>query len=518
MATNLVLLSGRAGIQRDGTNFQGEYYSDGQWIRFQRAIPKKIGGMKAPNHFIRNDGAIASNILMVPYIDGRIYTYIANTITIQSAILTQDFDLQTDRGDMLADQDNVNLQWYSEIVTFNAHRYVVFLKTNNGTDLFQNTASTLYKKVLFQNGNVDEVLNIPPLINGGLCYVAPYLFLYGSNGLVLHSKSNNSFDFTVNANDAATGGSYTISNDKVIYGTSTRGGPNNLSLLFWTVSSLISLTNVGDATVLFRKYVISTDISILSSRCVVEYDGLFFWVGTDGFYLYNGLVERIPNNLSLNYFFNNIDMSQRQRVFGEKNPKYNEITWFYPVIGTPGNSKSITYNLELKTWYDSNIARDCGFYFKDLGIFATYGKSLTVPENNNTYLWQHEYKINEQLEDLFDNPITSYFTTPVFSWAAFNPVRNANNTRNPIVDRWTELRRIEPNFLMDNDNDEMSVVVNIKKYAQSVPVTMPAITFTRLTEKLDMRVQGRNLSLTFSSTGNFELGNTILTLGIGDGQ
>jgi hypothetical protein len=514
MATNLVLLSGRAGIQRDGTNFQGDYYLDGQWIRFQRGIPKKIGGMKAPNLFL--NATKASNILMIPQDNGNIYVYISDIHFIRSGIITRDFNFQTDRGNMIVDQNNVNLQWYSEIVTYNNQRYVVFLGTNNGTNIFQNTASTLYHNTLFNNGNVTAV-NIPPLINGGMCFVAPYLFLYGSNGLVLHSKSNNPFDFTVNANDPATGGSYNISNDKVIYGTSTRGGPNNLSLLFWTVSSLISLTNVGNATVLFRKYVISTDISILSSRCVVEYDGLFFWVGTDGFYLYNGLVERIPNNLSLNYFFNNLDMNQRQKVFGEKNPKYNEITWFYPVIGTVGNSKSITYNLELKTWYDSNISRDCGFYFKDLGIFATYGQSLTAP-NANTYLWRHEYQINEQVEGGFDTPIISSFTTPVFSWAAFNPVRNANNTRNPIVDRWTELRRIEPNFLMDNDNDQISVSVNIKKYAQTAPVTTPAITFTRLTEKLDMRVQGRNLSLTFSSGGNFELGNTILTLGIGDGQ
>lgn len=33
-----------------------------------------------------------------------------------------------------------------------------------------------------------------------------------------------------------------------------------------------------------------------------------------------------------------------------------------------------------------------------------------------------------------------------------------------------------------------------------------------------MRVQGRQMSLTFSSDGYFEMGNIMMLLGIGDGQ
>ena len=32
------------GIKRDGTKFEGGYYVDGQWVRFQRGLPRKIGG------------------------------------------------------------------------------------------------------------------------------------------------------------------------------------------------------------------------------------------------------------------------------------------------------------------------------------------------------------------------------------------------------------------------------------------------------------------------------------------
>jgi hypothetical protein len=32
------------GIKRDGTVLDGDNYSDGQWCRFQRGRPKKMGG------------------------------------------------------------------------------------------------------------------------------------------------------------------------------------------------------------------------------------------------------------------------------------------------------------------------------------------------------------------------------------------------------------------------------------------------------------------------------------------
>ena len=32
------------GIQRDGTALASNRYTDGEWVRFQRGLPRKIGG------------------------------------------------------------------------------------------------------------------------------------------------------------------------------------------------------------------------------------------------------------------------------------------------------------------------------------------------------------------------------------------------------------------------------------------------------------------------------------------
>ena len=44
MTTKVFSLDTKPGIQRDGTVFDLNAYSDGQWVRFQRGRPRKIGG------------------------------------------------------------------------------------------------------------------------------------------------------------------------------------------------------------------------------------------------------------------------------------------------------------------------------------------------------------------------------------------------------------------------------------------------------------------------------------------
>ena len=39
-----LILHSLPGIKRDGTTFDGDIYNDGQWVRFQRGLPRKMGG------------------------------------------------------------------------------------------------------------------------------------------------------------------------------------------------------------------------------------------------------------------------------------------------------------------------------------------------------------------------------------------------------------------------------------------------------------------------------------------
>ena len=46
MTKKVFALDTKAGIQRDGTVLDKQFYNDGQWVRFQRGRPRKIGGYR----------------------------------------------------------------------------------------------------------------------------------------------------------------------------------------------------------------------------------------------------------------------------------------------------------------------------------------------------------------------------------------------------------------------------------------------------------------------------------------
>lgn len=529
MAAQLFPILYKPGIRRDGTPFQSEYCTDGQWVRFQKGRIRKIGGMAGVD-FRRNAEPLTqvSNILIFSNPDSndlgnKYYVYVASAQGIFARTIHPNFATPNAPAEQLNLAINNPLAlWQSAIVINpgNNKRHIVFLSTNSAQSINDSTPPVLYEGELFSGNLVNNTFTgVDPDSNGGLCYSHPYLFLYGSNGTVQYSANNNPFNFTINANNPASGGKLNISEDKVIFGRPIRGGSNSPSILFWTLSSVIRVTNVGDLTVEFRKDVISKSSSILSTRCVVEYDGLFFWPGTDRFFVYNGTCVEMINNTNVDYFFGNLHFGQRQNVFGVKNPRYGEIWWFYTEKGKQGNSRAIIYNKRENSWYDTAITREAGVYFDQESIFATYGKSMTEPNNGRTFLWRHEESITGgerfylQPNQYKAKDLPSFFTTPTISWAAFNPMQQLTG-----IDKWVEVRRIEPDFLIRGSGSKVQVVINTREYAGSIVDQTDPIDINH--EKTDVNVQGRHISFTFIITGNYdlEMGHTLLLLSTGDGR
>jgi hypothetical protein len=103
----------------------------------------------------------------------------------------------------------------------------------------------------------------------------------------------------------------------------------------------------------------------MSSSTFVEMEGVFFWMGVDRFYQYNGQVAVLPNDKNVNWLFDNINYEQRQKVWATKVPRYNEIWFFYPRGTNTECSDAIIYNTKDKLWYDAGQAegarRSCGY-------------------------------------------------------------------------------------------------------------------------------------------------------------
>lgn len=201
-------------------------------------------------------------------------------------------------------------------------------------------------------------------VSGGCVSLHPYLFIYGNEGLIKNCSANDLNDWVsadANETNAAT--------TKIVQGLPVRGGSNSPSGLFWSLDSLIRVSfvgGVGTPAQYWRYDIITSQSSILSSQSAIEYGGVYYWCGVDCFLMYNGVVKEIPNSFNMNYFFDNLNYAQRQKVWVTKVPRWGEIWWYYPRGDSEECNDAIIYNVREQCWYDAGTAvgarRSAGFY------------------------------------------------------------------------------------------------------------------------------------------------------------
>jgi len=222
--------------------------------------------------------------------------------------------------------------------------------------VISNAATTSGASTLTFDNNVS--------VSGGVVTLHPYVFVYGNDGLIRNSGAGNVQDWvSSDANEVS------VATGKIVQGLPVRGGSNAPSGLFWSLDSLIRVSYIGGAGTppqFWRYDLISSQSSILSSQSVIEYDGIYYWCGVDRFLLYNGVVKEIPNNMNQNYFFDNLNYAQREKVWVTKVPRFGEIWWFYPRGTATECTDAVIYNVRENTWYDTGLAsgaqRSAGYF------------------------------------------------------------------------------------------------------------------------------------------------------------
>ena len=204
-------------------------------------------------------------------------------------------------------------------------------------------------------------------VDGGVCVLYPFIFVYGSHGYIANNNVSSIYaEQTLYDWNGPLANQVNVSSSKIVKGMPMRGGTNAPSGLFWATDSLIRVSFNSQATANYWSYdIISSQISIMSSNSVVEMDGLYFWMGVDRFYFYGGTVKVLPNDKNVNWLFNNLNYSQRQKVWATKVPRYNEIWFFYPRGTATECTDAIIYNVKDQLWYDAGQAigarRSCGY-------------------------------------------------------------------------------------------------------------------------------------------------------------
>jgi hypothetical protein len=362
------------------------------------------------------------------------------------------------------------------------------------------------------SGTVTLTFDANISVSGGVVMLHPYLFVYGNNGLIQNCAAGNFNDWVsadANANNVSTG--------KVVKGLPLRGGTTSPAGLFWTLDSVIRVTyspsTVNNINFYWRYDLLTSQTSIMSSQCVIEYDGIFYWCAVDRFLMYNGVVNEITNSVNQNYFFDNLNYAQRQKVWCTKVPRWGEIWWFYPKGDSTECNDAIIYNVREKTWYDAGQApgarRSAGTFSE---VFRRPIWAGNVPNSTGNYtLWQHEIGTNEVYTTNV-NAVRSYFETNNLGWVTGGP----GNPQLEGTNRWLHLERVEPDFVQQG---EMNLYVTGQGYADAQDVTSDPYVFTNDTLKIDMREQRRLLRLRFESNtfnGDYFMGKVLLSADQGD--
>jgi hypothetical protein len=609
MKATAVVLKSAPGIKRDGTRFEGDNYVDGQWVRWQRGLPRKIGGYRSTQKYLQevsrgfstftqqnfvychsggastldrftidatgnssivtdrapiNTAATATVTLLTHGGgSGHVDMITVNGVNIMSGSVTFTTDLTTTAAAVAA---NINAHTSSPeytatssgaVITISAAlpvgsdpngyavnvttRSITFTKTDmaGGSFALINSAQNMwmfdyqYDSSSSENYIIAHVapnmrcicndqggqiffgdvlgtgdlksISLPSGANatGGIVSLHPYLFYYGTDGIIGWSKEGEPTNLTGSGSGLAR-----VWGQKIIKGLPLRAGSGSAPAgIFWAFDAVIRATFTGGATV-FQFDVIATDTSIMSPQCVVDYDGVFFWCGVDRFMMFNGVVREVPNTMNLNYFFDGLNQSQRSKVFAFKVPRYGEIWWCYPRGDATECTHAVIYNVRENCWYDTELpngGRSAGQFNNSFAAPILTGVEDTA---SGYRVWVHE-QLTDEYAGPNIRPIRSYFETADLS---------------RLVQGQSEYLRIttiEPDFVQ---RGAMTVQVTGRANARAPEVYSTIFTFpenpsTPHEQIVMLKEQRRELRVRFESNeiyGDYQMGQIIGHMSVGD--
>ena len=536
MAGSVVQIRSQPGIKRDGTKFEGDNYVDGQWVRFQRGLPRKIGGYRSISKYLRE----ISRALFDFTQNSLTYIHSGSANLVERFYIDNSFNTSiiTNRTPSTLTVSPNNMWQFDAIAGAGLGGLQIVAQVAPNLDCICNSVGgQLFYGDMFGTAPLQEVTNLPAgySLSGGVVALHPYTFIFGNDGYVAFSVAGDPTDYTSLGSGAAN-----VASQKIVRGIALRGGPGNSpSGLFWSADALVRASFVGGSAI-FQFDTISTQSSILGANTVIEYDGIFYWCGTDRFLMFNGVVREVPNNLNLNYFFDGLNQSQRQKVFAMKVSRYGEIWWCYPRGEATEPSHAVIYNIRENTWYDCelpNAGRSAAVsptvFPKPLmtGIVPSIapdqtrvteavdtritetGGDIRVTQDSGVdqyNLWIHEVG-QDEIDGLSVLPVVSYFETADMSL----PVTSQENKALQVL-------MVEPDFVQTGD---LTMQVTGRANARSPEVNSEVKTIfetppTPQDQVVYFKTQRRELRFRFESNtigGNYQMGLVLAHVQPGDG-
>jgi hypothetical protein len=354
-------LTFQPGVSRDSTVADSDQYVDAQHCRFYQGSPKKIGGYRR----LAVAEATYSNPRGVFTVvrDGYAHIYVG----CDNGLFRVTVDTYGS-GAAILDMTPTSFPYHQASWSFDAMwdasgtgKVLVFAHSG----ALSTDSSEVYK-IYYADDAADSafaVLTGAPEVSGGLVVMPPFLFAYGSGGLIQNSEPNNPFDWT--AGSGKFSNAVNVAHTNIVAGLAYRGSMLNKNQapggIFLSQTSAIEVTYVGGDQI-WAYNTLSSNITVMGPNCIVDLNGAIFWVGTATFYILtpDGVIQQVPCPSHRRWFFDEVTQANRAKVWAVKVQQYSEIWIFHPRDGADECTHALIYNYESQCWYDTQLARMCG--------------------------------------------------------------------------------------------------------------------------------------------------------------
>ena len=509
-----------AGVQRDGTQFSSTTYREFQWCRSYQGLPRKMGGYRQQ---VRGVDGIIRQFSAQSY-NGYTYVHAGTQAVLQRYTVNNDtgaVSFLTDRtpAGFIASEQN---GWqFSAMYDTASTANLVFAHAVPNIPLLTTTEN---RKVYW--GHAEDTapfVEIPGIaVSGGVVALVNYLVVYGNDGELRWSVPGeplNFFDTVKGSGDARPTAT------KIVRGLPLRGSGGPAALL-WSLDSLVVMQWVGGDAV-FSFDTITASGSVLSSNGIIENNGIYYWATTNGFSMFNGVLRDLPNTYNKQWFLNNLNWEQRQKVFAFKIPRWSEIWWCFPLGDATECTHAVIYNYAENVWYDTLLPpdrRSAGQYAQvyEYPIMACAGNSAVTTGAVTSNTWQMETGT-----DLIRSPPGSPIGTPpvvtaIPSWFITKEF-NFLNGKQGGTNRQMSVDRIEPDF---EQAEDLTLTVQTRMNARAPIVDRVSLTFADTAadgqeQTIKPRVTGRLMRFKVESNvtgGNYVLGTTMLHISPSDAR
>lgn len=493
------------GVQRDGTVFDSPAYIDAKWCRWNaKGRPRKMAGYKATTQGLPEiaRGIESYETGGVNYIHVGGQSFITQ---VQTNATTGVFSTAGDRTPVGFAGNPNNLWQFDELQnTAGGFMALIAHPGQNLSDITNSVETPIY----YGNVAATTALVASGMLNvsGGVVAIAPYLVAYSNNGRIDVSSQYNVTSAPNSAN---------VTSKKIVKGMAIRNGSGGPAALLWSLDSLILMTFASGlvAGIPFNFNTISDDISVLSSQGFVEADGLYYWAAVDHFAVFNGVVQELKNSMSVDFFFDNLNYTWRQKVFAFKVPRWGEIWWCFPRGTATECNWAVIYNTRLGVWYDTPLP-DGG---RSAAVLARVFQKPFITDVDLTgtgyTLWQHETG-TDKIIGTQNLAIDSFFQT-----AEMSPVISPQ----AATDKAFRVSIVEPDFVQSGP---ITMQVGYRANARATPNFTPPVTISQTAatsaDQLSYAKQdARLLSFKFESNiagGDYTMGRPLAHIEPTDGR